>query len=241
MLHWVYSPSRFGQTSRLLGALFALSITAGTAVTGCSNHRELQVVPIDGDYDGHTYSDLGAAWWQWATSLPVSQHPLVPGSKAGCESGQQGSIWFLGGAFSNEPSLEYDLSRGCSVPRGTALFFPIINYVTASVPDGKDSEAVLRKRVNDTLAPVKDLYAELDKIPVENLLSYRESSVPFPINAVADGIYLPGPHKLAVDGGFYLLVEPPAPGKHTITFHGSVPLTPPDVFTLNVRYSIFVE
>lgn len=238
MPHWVFAPSRSGQTTRLLGALLSLLVIAGS---GCSNRRELQVVPIDGDFDGHTYSELGAAWWQWAASLPVGQHPLVPDSKAGCEAGQQGSIWFLGGAFSSAPSLQYDLSRGCSVPRGTALFFPIINYAITSVPDGKDSEAVLRKKVNDTLAPVKDLYAELDKIPVDDLRSYRENSVPFPINAVADGIFLPGPHKLAVDGGFYLLVEPPSPGKHTISFRGSVPLSPSELFTLNVRYSIYVE
>jgi hypothetical protein len=33
------------------------------------------VVPIKAKYQGKSYSDWQAAWWQWLLSLPVDGHP----------------------------------------------------------------------------------------------------------------------------------------------------------------------
>ena len=74
-------------------------------------------------------SELTAQWWQWAISIPTTANPLLDMTGGNCLVGQHGSVWFLAGNSGGTAT------RQCSVPEGTALFFPVANYVNINTPN----------------------------------------------------------------------------------------------------------
>src|SRR5262245_12168272 len=83
------------------------------------------VLPPQSHAYGKTYAEWNAAWWQWSLPLPVEGHPFL-GCPTSCEEGQSGHVWFLAGGPSE---------CSCSVPPGTALFFPLANAECSSLED----------------------------------------------------------------------------------------------------------
>lgn len=73
---------------------------------------------------GQTYGSLAAKWWIWAGSQPVPTNPVVDKTGKDCANGQSGNTWFLAGAIGGG-----DISRTCTLPAGSDLFFPLINIV----------------------------------------------------------------------------------------------------------------
>src|SRR4029434_10819843 len=77
---------------------------------------------------GGAYAVLGTNWWQWVFSLPVQDghgnetHPLLTSGTVDCSIGQSGQLRFLAGNLFGGSTF-----RSCTVPRNTALFFPILN------------------------------------------------------------------------------------------------------------------
>jgi len=66
--------------------------------------------------------ELGARWWEWAAEEPKATNPQI--GPDGCEGpfalkGRE--VFFLSGTQSGEP-----VTRECTVPRKTWLFFPIV-------------------------------------------------------------------------------------------------------------------
>src|SRR6185436_2277754 len=70
---------------------------------------------------GKRYSDWAGAWWQWVYAVPGTHHPLLDTTGEHCALGQSGEVFYLGGTFGG------DATRRCRVPKGKALFFPLIN------------------------------------------------------------------------------------------------------------------
>src|SRR4051795_4739769 len=68
-------------TTALL-VVFALAMSAGVA-------RGDALPPPAHPY-GATYGQWSAAWWQWALSFPLSDHPLDPARDQPCSAGQSG-------------------------------------------------------------------------------------------------------------------------------------------------------
>jgi hypothetical protein len=83
-----------------------------------------------GDANSEFFAKLSAVWWQWALSIPTSVNPQLDTTGKDAVVGQRGSVWFLAGFFGGGPA-----TRTCSVPQGTALFFPVINSVNINIPD----------------------------------------------------------------------------------------------------------
>lgn len=82
---------------------------------------------------GGYYDQLIIAWWRWALATPASVNPLLDPPSARCDAGiQPRNLRFLGGTFTGAAG---EVVRHCTVPRGTALFFPILNGVWASTPE----------------------------------------------------------------------------------------------------------
>src|SRR5262249_40279714 len=80
------------------------------------------VVPPQNTYNGQTYAEWSAQWFQWVSSLPFTHHPLF--DTADCSVGQRGNVWFIGGKFGAASS---GLTRHCTIPEGTALFLAVAN------------------------------------------------------------------------------------------------------------------
>lgn len=211
------------------------------------------VYPRDAIVFGATYSSWAASWQQWAASIPASEHPLF--DKADCSKGQSGPVWFLGGKFcvagdaacGAEPAV-----RSCTVPRGTALFFPVVNFgcLNGEAEMGycgdKAVITVMRSVIGDTIGQTVALQVTLDGMPVkgELLKDFRVQSPVYTAvlpegnllqaigETVAAGTYW------GVDDGVYIMLPPLPPGDHTLNFKGTFPQFN---FTVDFTYKLTVE
>jgi hypothetical protein len=161
-------------------------------------------------------------------------------------------------------------NRTVTVPPGTPLFFPILNgeFDNIGTPEASLlTEAEMRQILADQAANAQGLFLTIDGEPVSNLATaHRETGTPafdilFPDNNLyqffgldvpaglyrADDFAFPngnpqnGFTNSPVQDGFYVLVAPLDPGRHTIHFGGSFgePGTPGS-FTLDITYNILV-
>jgi hypothetical protein len=194
---------------------------------------------------GRTFGEWSAAWWQWAFSIPVANHPLFDNTDD-CSIGQSGPVWFLGGKFCQAgpnapPCTPGTATRVCTLPAGKALYFPIYNGED-SAPEEPDygcgsslsplipgTIAEMRKCVETWVEPVADATAEIDGRVIPNLAqNYHAQSTVFGITLpddnvlkaigenVSAGTYFP-----VVDEGVYLMLAPMSPGHHHIHFRAA--------------------
>ncbi len=177
------------------------------------------IAPIHSHPHGQTYSAWAAEWWQWKLETPASVNPVLDITGEHCAEGQTGRVWFLAGTFFGNGTVE----RSCTVPTGTALFFPLINaFYGAFLNDPPETltEEFLRAQVVCTNVVVA---AEIDGIAVNHPLQYFEQSPLFEVQLPEDNVFgvdedvvpelLLSP---SVDAGYYLFLRPLSPGAHTI-------------------------
>jgi hypothetical protein len=130
--------------------------------------------------------------------------------------------------------------RSCTIPSGTALFFPVINAECSTVeppPFFGSNEAELRACVHAFSFPV--LHASIDGVPLANLASYEIDSPLFTFTLPADnvlGIANAPTSGMSVGNGVYLLLAPLSVGEHTLHFGG----TDSTGFTLDITYHLTV-
>jgi len=198
-------------------------LSAPTPSPGKGGNGNPGVVPPNAKYRGLSYGEWQAKWWQAAFALPVvgGDHPLMSGGGFGGEDG----VVFLAGTGGN-PTVEV------TIPAGTALFFPIINYecsVFEDPPFHGDDEESLRECANGHMDDVTELVAEIDGRSVNNLPAYRTESPLFTWGPLPEdnifaffGVDAPaGTTSEAIDVGAYLLLAPLSVGDHTIHFRGT--------------------
>jgi len=200
------------------------------------------IAPIQAHPHGHTYSAWAATWWQWALETPASVNPLLDITGEHCAEGQTGRVWFLAGAFGNDP-----VERSCTVPTGTALFFPLINAFSGAFlndPPEMRTEEFLRAQVMCQNAVVS---AEINGVAVKNPLQYFEQSPLFDVQLPEDNIFGldedDAPELLlspVVDAGYYLFLQPLPPGEHTLHWEASLSCPFGD-FALEVTYHLTVR
>ena len=243
------------RTLTLLAMLLCCTLAGSTLAQSTGNPGILP--PTSRPY-GKTYGEWSAAHWKWVYSLPVDAHPLF--DTAACDAGQSGRVWFLGGTFTlleQEPGVVIgNATRDCTVPPGTALFFPIIDAECATALGNGTTEEVLRACATDIVdhVPIADLTCEIDGVPGQNLEIYRKQSPfftwgPLPENNIAQGssVELPaGTTSPSVSDGYFLMVAPLSAGTHTIHFAGSVVFIQEQdgfdfTFALDITYHLTVE
>ena len=86
------------------------------------------MMPINRAF-AQSLEQLSAEWWQWVLSIPTPVNPQTDTTGQNAIVGQRGSVWFLAGVFGGGTA-----TRTCSVPEGTALFFPVLNGVGINTP-----------------------------------------------------------------------------------------------------------
>jgi hypothetical protein len=242
-------------SNRISGCLLAaiLGITPAVSLAGVPGARSLPnnsgnsnpaVLPVQSHAYGLSYSEWSARWWQWFFSLPIDSSPLF--GTADCSFGQSGPVWFLGGGPSPRPN--------CTVPAGTALFFPIINAECSNLEGNGTTDSDLRGCANfiESLIDPATLNATLDGVPLTSLSQYRVQSPlftfgPLPANnlityfCIAQGEGCPaapaGTTGISVSDGFYLMLHPLPPGSHTLHFHGEIPVAN---FVVDMTYHLTV-
>jgi hypothetical protein len=211
--------SRYRKSSLSLAAATLLGIVGAVALIAPASALDVKprVVPPDSRAYGVSYAEWSVRWWQWAVSIPVPDSPLLDQTGENCAVGQSGRVWFLAGTVESGSA-----TRTCTVPRGRALFFPIINSFCANDPGDN-------KTYEEELACARDLNAgatgsaEIDGRPIRNVQRYRVESPAFSLTLPEDNIYgaPPGIYAPAAAVGIYLLLRPLSVGQHVIHFTGS--------------------
>ncbi len=186
---------------------------------------------------GATYGELSARWWQWLLSIPAAVNPNLDTTGANCGQGQYDDVWFLAGTFGGS------VERSCSIPVGKPIFFPLINTI-AFKPSGGETLVDLRRQAAAFIDAVTGLNCTLDGgACFQDRSGFRVRSPSFTVIAPPKGV-LP-PRKLSVPGntdpivsdGYWLLLDPPTSGPHTIQFSA----TTSGGFTVDVTYNLMVQ
>ncbi len=200
------------------------------------------VAPPQSRPHGHTYAEWARSWEQWLVRIPAASSPLADETGASCRSGQAGSVWYLAGNYGGATT------RDCTIPTGTALFFPLINYLYVGYDsDPPDQDYAALSQIVASYIDGAQVTAEIDGRPVAVSDAYRVTSANGPMLLPVDNMFgataaecHAGPGGLlhcpfGVNNGYYLFVEPLAAGLHTIHFTGGVP-----GFALDVTYHLRV-
>jgi hypothetical protein len=214
----------------------ALALTANLAQAGVGNAGNPQILPPNSKPHGLSYAEWSVKWWQWVFSLPANDNPIA--DTGDCSAGQSGHVWFLAGSFTSTPVTRY-----CTIPPGTALFFPIMNAWAdnTACPDWtKNSVEVLKGQAEwyvDNSAPAA---CTIDGRPVkgvevpatspyrvgaqvfsyilahqDNLLAnYLGPQFSVDLTCIADGTTV----SPVAEDGVYLMLAPLSAGHHTIHF-----------------------
>ena len=213
------------------------------------------VIPRDSVYLGRTYSDWSAAWEQWAYSIPASKHPLF--DNGNCNTAQSGPVFFLGGKYCyNNGTCSYtNVVRMCTIPSSKAIYFPIIESEDSALeedvaenPGNPDFQqiAYMRSYAAGNMDPAV-VSAWLDGMPIPQLQQrFRVQSTAFSFTLPADNylaaIYPQGSNNFqagtyypAVDDGWFVMLSPLPPGRHTLHFRGTI-----GTFNLDVKYYLTI-
>ena len=213
---------RIWAVSGIVGALVALTMPAQMAFAGGEDAST--PLPV-----------LTAEWWQWEISIPSDHNPQLDTTGEDCMVGQRGLVWFLAGVGAGGPA-----TRTCSVPEGNTLFFPVINYVNINAPNvcgqGPENMTVKEMRASSKafIDPVTNVKVQVDDH--KDVKARRVQSQVFEVAIPGDNVFnapcggpgtVPaGIYSPAVDDGYYVILEPLKPGKHTIHFQAEQPSQP---------------
>jgi hypothetical protein len=223
----------------MLVVFAALSIAPAARATA-----PLVIPPI-----GKTYNYLAVAWWQYALGQPTATNPLLDRTGASCTIGQSGPVFFLTGTSGTGTAVR----DACIVSGPRALFFPLVNAFDVHTPgDGLDTPALVYKDFQSFGFRADSLSASVDGVPIRNLdpttTPYHACAAPvqgcapssFSLMFPDDNLFgLPaGKYAPAVQDGYYLLIAPLRPGRHTVTFGGTGNFNGP--FTQDITYHLVV-
>lgn len=214
-----------------------LSVMTGLAQAGPGP------LPTNSNAYGMGYDELAAAWLEWAVAIPAPTNPILDPTGAYGAIGQSGKVWFLAGTTGGS------VERTITVPKGKAVFFPIVNYFWVNTPElgdppwTADWETAVRNYVASVVDTHQGLMLVIDGRPVAHVEALRVASTVGACTVPDDNIFgvklAPGPHECVADG-FWALLPPMSVGKHTIRFKGGF-AEPQPGFSLDVTYRITVS
>jgi hypothetical protein len=190
---------------------------------------ESYLVSPDQPVAGKSQEDWSRAWWQWAGSFDIERSPIADQTGEHCARKQSGDVWFLAGTYGTKRTV-----RTCSVPSGKHFFFPLINYVVMP-PVGRPIScmAVMSEAARVT-ERVSSLLLEINGERHQNLQEHRQATrLCFDMGALAQPRTRVFP---SAANGYYVMLKPLPPGKHTINFGGALP-----GMLQGVTYTLVVE
>ncbi len=193
----------------LLLVVIAMSVSALVAAKGTS-----PVLPPDSRVEGRGYAELSADWWVWA--LGQDERPYLDPDGRLCAVGQRGKVWYLAGT-----NGQFNARRTCDIPEGKYLFLPVINMFQASrVNVGPNQPFPACRKLQEDASVNNDHLVSaivfIDDIRIADVKKFRVRSKgcfnPYPQLKTDDSVRKP----IAASDGYWLLIAPLAPGRHTI-------------------------
>lgn len=218
-----------------VGVILSLALLITSLTSGAGNLNPSILPPNSKPY-GKTYGEWGAEWWKWAVGIPAAENPILDTTGEFSDIDQDGPVWFIAGAFGGT------YEREITVPRGKALFFPLVNalwwapddletarYVVEVYlglnPDDFTDEELIRLLANFFLCCNLEMTCCIDGQEIQNLEGYHADSRFFHIedtDLIDDLGGSIAEDNLAVAAGYWLMVAPLSAGEHVIHFTASL-------------------
>ena len=179
---------------------------------------ESAIFSPDMEVYGRTYTEWIVRWWQWLLSIPREHSPATDTLGLNASQNQDDPhVWFLAGTFGGHAE------RKCIIPRGKAIFMPIINYeCSLAGSPGICNDFELESRCKSEIDDIMDVTFEIDGFLISDLSPYRARSPLFNVHLIENNIFnfAPGHTKMITDG-FWIFLKPPTIGRHSIVTFGS--------------------
>lgn len=156
---------------------------------------------------GHTYGEWSARWWQWLLSIPKSKNPVNDSTGANAHMNQKyQNILFLCQTYENTVPPIPD--RAVTLPPGTSIFMPIINWISILHIDG-ETDQELTEIANKRMDVVANLEITINGQTIKNgLQEYRAVSPFFEVWLPEDNIVASSPGMIrAISDGYWLFLK----------------------------------
>jgi hypothetical protein len=206
------------------------------------------VLPIGSSAFGKSYGEWGAAWWSWAIGIPAASNPILDEDGSFADIDQSGKVWFLAGNFGGLTERTVTIPKGKAIffPIDNFVFWapddlPLAEMIAADFfcldPDTLSDEELIRLAANfgaGAFTCIKDdltnqqVYSTqlkftctIDGRELRDLEAYRAESDAFVLEDtdLLDDLGVPiAEDNLSVSDGYWLMLTPLSPGKHTIRF-----------------------
>ena len=193
------------------------------------------ILPGGSTVAGRTIGEWTADWWNWVGSQPDATNPLLDLTGANANVNQSGPVFFVPGTRQGNPPI----TRTFSVPGDKYLLVPLVNWIAANGADPPFASTLeeVHAITTGTVDPSK-LFATVDGVPITDLASHREATPgTFTLTKIGSlpAIGPPGTYTDAAADGYWLMLDPLGPGRHTLHFGGTTNsyTTPTGSFTLN--------
>lgn len=167
-----------------------------------------------------TYGSWTVKWWRWALETPMAANPVLDETGQFANINQTGPVWFLAGTVGD---LNRVADRKCTIPKGNAILFPVINYIcthSSFESEPLSTSDIVRKAARD----IDDITIRDVIIDGKSITAHRISSDPklFQLSITNKNILnIPlGLNEAAADG-YWVFLEPIRSGRHSIRFHGA--------------------
>lgn len=228
------------------GVLLGISI----APAAVAQSARSAAYPQGNAVSGLTYGEWSATWWQWLLAIPTGpgndQNPQdQPTGAVDCGIHQSGPVWFLAGNGTGAT-----VTRTCSghISSTTALFFPLIN-AECSTQDQAPFHCTDAASCRQCAASFADyigpntVHVSVDGVDVLNgVQGFRAQSPLFGFTTPASNIlFSSGGPGMSVSDGYWVMLRPLSPGRHTIQFGGALVRGPFSGFTQDVTYNLTVS
>lgn len=208
--------------ARFIVGVLALILAGYAQMAAAAGPVAKPVFPIKSHPYGKSYAVWGQEFAQWIYSFSLEDYPLFqPSGEVNCGNAQTGKVWFLYGA------LEDGVTRGCTVPKGTALFIAV-NVTTSFVPLFGTTEEEIRADAQRDLDGIQTMDVSIDGVPLNDPFGFRASSPDggfvFTIepDSVLNEIGVPADdYYPAIVDGYWLMVPPLSVGEHTMGWSSS--------------------
>lgn len=168
---------------------------------------DIVIYPPESRPLGLSYEDWCIKWCQWITSIPKQSNPTVNNSKSWIlQKDGNAKVVFLCQTYESATSIP---KRHISVPTGSNIFMPIINWI--SVLGGNEKNTMdLKKLAEKMIDEVVKLQLIINGSPIKaDLWDFRVKTPAFDIVLPNNNIFgVSGGRTSMVVDGFWMFFQP---------------------------------